>query len=83
MGALAASELKDSTYDERVAWIEIKKKDGNDEYKNKNFDTATEKYLFALCGYDFKKKCTKEQRDWAEKNLKIPLLNNMGVCLMQ
>ena len=83
MGALAAQELKDASYEERVAWIEVKKKAGNEEYKNKNFDTATEKYLGALCGFDFKKKCTNEQREWADQNLKIPLLNNMGLCLMQ
>ena len=60
MGALAASELKDATYEERVAWIENKKKEGNDLYKSKDFDTATEKYLFALCGFDFKKKCNND-----------------------
>jgi len=37
MGASAASELKDSSYEERVAWIEDKKKEGNTEYKNKNY----------------------------------------------
>ena len=42
-----------------------------------------ELYLFALCGCDFKKRCTAEQRTWAETNLKIPLLNNMGQCLIQ
>jgi hypothetical protein len=60
MGAMAASELKDSTYEERVAWMDAKKKEGNEAYKSKNFELATEKYLFALCGYDFKKNCTDE-----------------------
>ena len=65
-----------------MAWIEAKKQEGNDEYKNKNFSEATNKYLFALCGFDFKKIASSDQKIWTDKNLKIPLLNNMGQCLI-
>jgi hypothetical protein len=40
--------------------MEQKKKEGNEQYKAKNFEMAMELYLFALCGCDFKKRCTPE-----------------------
>lgn len=39
--------------------------------------------MFALCGFDFKKIASSDQKIWTDKNLKIPLLNNMGQCLIQ
>lgn len=32
-GIFANQELKDATFDQRVAWIEAKKQEGNEEYK--------------------------------------------------
>ena len=58
MGAKAAAELKDSTYEERTAWIESRKAEGNNLFKDKDYDGAIDKYIFGLCGFDFKKTCT-------------------------
>jgi len=38
--------------------------------------------MAALCGFAFKKDITPEQKDKVENGLKIPVLNNMALCLM-
>jgi hypothetical protein len=55
MGARAASQLKDATYDERCAWMEDKKDKGNQEFKKNQYAEAIDIYTEALCGLDFGK----------------------------
>jgi hypothetical protein len=38
--------------------------------------------MAALCGFQFKKDITKEQKDKVDNGLKVPILNNMALCLM-
>lgn len=82
MSAFAQQELRNATFDERCKWIETKKEEGNAEFKLKKYGEAIDAYMAALCGFAFKKDITPEQKDKVENGLKIPVLNNMALCLM-
>ena len=83
MGAEVATELHDATYEQRCTWIKEQKEIGNKLYQDKKIAEATDQYLRCLCGFDFSKKTTsKEERQKADRELKIPILNNMALCLM-
>ena len=82
MGARAAAELKDASFDERWKWVVDRKEEGNNEYKNKEFEGALDGYLLALCGLGFDKSITQEQKTNVENQLKLPVLNNMALCLI-
>mgnify|MGYP000961346154 CR=1 FL=1 len=55
MGSKAAFELKDATYEQRCAWIERKKREGNELYKKGEYAEAIDVYTASLCGLDFPK----------------------------
>lgn len=83
MGAEAANELRNSTFEERCGWILDKKEEGNVEYKQANYKEAIDKYLASLCGFDFKKTLSAEKKNEVDKTLKVPVLNNLAKCLMK
>lgn len=82
MGARASAELKDATFDERWNWIVARKDEGNAEYKNKEYEGAIDGYLLALCGLGFDKSISQDQKEKVDKELKLPVLNNMALCLI-
>ena len=60
MGAKAAAETNGASFDERWKWVVARKEEGNIEYKNKEYESALDAYLQALCGLGFEKSITKE-----------------------
>ena len=74
MSAFAQQELRNATFDERCKWIEVKKDEGNVEFKRKNYSGAIDSYMAALCGFAFKKDITKEQKE------KVALRSCGAVC---
>ena len=83
MGADAADQLKDATFEKRCEWILDKKEEGNVEFKKGNYNEAMDKYLASLCGFDFKKTIDRDQQQEVNKTLKVPVLNNLASCLMK
>ena len=75
-------ELKDYTFDQRFEWVDKHKKEGNEFYKNEQYGQALDKYLHALYGMHFKDQ-TIEMEQKVNHKLKVPLLNNMAVCLLK
>jgi len=75
-------DLRNSTYEERCQWITHKKNEGNVDFKLKKYETAIDFYLASLCGFDFKKDISAEQKLFVDEQLKIPVLNNLALCLM-
>jgi tetratricopeptide (TPR) repeat protein len=55
---------------------------GNDFYKEKQYGQALDKYLEALYGLNFQDQ-TIEMDKKVNFDLKVPLLNNMAICLLQ
>ena len=82
MATFAKQELKNATFEERWKWIEDKKADGNDYYKKQRYDEAIDTYLACLCGFEFGKTISNEKKADVELKLKVPILNNMALCLM-
>jgi len=83
MATEAAEALMNATYEERCAWITKKKDEGNQLFKSNKLEEAIDAYMACLCGFDFKKAgATKQQQKDANTNLKVPVLNNMALCLM-
>jgi hypothetical protein len=83
MGEAAQEELKDATFEERYQWIVKKKSEGNDAYKAGKNQEAIDLYISSLCGLSFKKNITKEQKKDVDMGLKVPVLNNLALCLIQ
>ena len=82
MATFAKQELKNATFEERWKWIEDKKADGNDIYKKQRYDEAIDTYLACLCGFEFGKTISNEKKADVELKLKVPILSNMALCLM-
>ena len=82
MGQKAAQDLQGASYEKRWEWIENVKSEGNELFKKAEFPEAIDKYTGALCGLDFGKDITPEQKSDTEKKLKVPILNNMALCLI-
>lgn len=60
------------------------KDQGNQLYKDANYDEAIDTYIKALCGLQFRKKeLKKTELTYIDTKLKLPILNNMGLSLMQ
>ena len=78
MGQMASMELRDANYETRCKWIEDKKNEGNIEYKAGKYEAAIDQYTSSLCGLAFSKDITKEQKDYVNNSLKIPVLNNLA-----
>lgn len=84
MGVDVMNQLKGATYDERCEWILNQKATGNELYKNQKYDEAMDAYLKSLCGFAFEKKeMTEEQIAYTENEIKVPVLNNLAICLMK
>ena len=47
------SELKDASFDQRFKWISERKNQGNEFFRNGNFEKANEIYIEALSGLGF------------------------------
>ena len=76
--------LKNHTYDERYKWIQEQKTSGDKKFKDGAFNDAVDMYMQALCGLNFARlKPTKTQLEDIEKKLKIPILSNMALTLIQ
>ena len=82
MATFAKVELKDATYEKRWKWIEDKKQDGNDYYKEQKYEDAIDTYLACLCGFEFGKSISNDQKSDVALKLKAPILNNLALCLM-
>lgn len=83
MGMEVGRELYEASFDERCQWIKKEKEVGNKLYQEKKISEATDQYLRTLCGFDFKKTdATREQRQQVDLDLKVPVLNNMAMCLI-
>ena len=82
MATFAKQELRNSTFEQRWKWIEDKKLEGNSSYKEQKFEEAIDTYLACLCGFEFGKGITNEQKHDVEFKLKIPILNNLALCLI-
>lgn len=80
--AEVTEELKDATFEERYAWVEKHKDEGNTFYSEGKYGQALDKYLHALYGINFKDQ-TIEMEQKVNFGLKVPLLNNMSVCLLK
>mmetsp|Transcript_31588 Transcript_31588/g.48285 ORF Transcript_31588/g.48285 Transcript_31588/m.48285 type:complete len:165 (+) Transcript_31588:164-658(+) len=79
----SANELKGTSFEERWQWVEQCKDQGNVEYKKQNFAEAMDKYIKSLCGLEFGKDATEDQKREVDAQLKIPILNNLAICLIQ
>ncbi len=44
----------DQTFNERIKWIEDKRKEGNNLFKQEKFPEAIDEYMKCLCALDFK-----------------------------
>ena len=66
----------------RFAWIEQVKEEGNKFVKTKEYGQALDKYLNALYGLDFKDQSI-EMEKRINFELKVPILNNMSLCLLK
>lgn len=82
MATFAKLELRDASFEKRWKWIEDKKADGNISYKEQKFDEAIDTYLACLCGFEFGKSISNQQKEDVELKLKVPILNNLALCLM-
>ena len=72
---------------ERLDWIEIKRKHGNELFSQNDNTKAIDEYMKCLCALDFKS-CSgsipsDEKIKEAEKGVKVPVLNNMALCLQK
>ena len=82
MGSQAAAELKGATYEQRCQWIENKKSIGNELFKKQEYAEAIDVYTASLCGLEFGKGISNDQKEYVELKLKVPILNNMALCLI-
>mmetsp|Transcript_8093 Transcript_8093/g.7164 ORF Transcript_8093/g.7164 Transcript_8093/m.7164 type:complete len:128 (+) Transcript_8093:2-385(+) len=73
--------LKDYSFGDRYQWIQNTKDEGNKFYAQKLYGKALDKYLSALYGMNFPDK-TLEMEKKVNIGLKVPLLNNMAICLL-
>jgi hypothetical protein len=85
MGAEVANELRGSSWDNRVQWINKVKETGNQQFKEEKYNEAIDTYMRALCGMDFSSyeqladaKADKERELNVKRNLKAPVLNNIA-----
>jgi len=77
-------ELKAHSYEQRCNWISDMKDKGNLLYKEASYDEAIDTYMKALCGFEFKKSTLKKSElTYIDSKLKLPILNNMSLSLMQ
>ena len=88
MGAEVANELSGKNWDERYQWISQAKEKGNKLFKEEKHDSAIDEYMRALCGMDFSKyedfaDKQKERDTRVKKELKVPILNNIALCLIK
>ena len=82
MGMDVGRELYNASFEERCDWIKKNKEEGNKLYQDKKITEAIDQYTKTLCGFDFKKTVAKDQRKQVEKELMVPILNNMAQCLI-
>lgn len=60
------------------------KNKGNQSFKESNYDDAIDVYIRALCGFEFNKtKLKSEELSYIDNKLKLPILNNMSLSLIQ
>lgn len=84
MGVDAANELAGKSFEEKCEWIKIKKEIGNNFVKENKIEEALDTYLLSLCGFSFKDDdVTKEAIKEKDVELKVPILNNMALCLIR
>ena len=81
MGVEVAAELKDVDFDTRFKWVLDQKAEGNKAFGLKNYMGASDIYLKTLCGMDFKKP-SKTDKEKINAELKVPVLNNLALCLI-
>ena len=74
--------LENFSFEERFEWIEKTKAEGNKFFSEKLFGKALDKYLNALYGMNFPDQ-TIEMEKKVNFGLKVPLLNNMSICLLK
>lgn len=84
MAQEVAAECANQTFTERISWIEARRKQGNALYAESKFEEALNVYMTALCALDFttcKDKVSEQQSSMASASNKVPVLNNMAMCL--
>mmetsp|Transcript_5468 Transcript_5468/g.9256 ORF Transcript_5468/g.9256 Transcript_5468/m.9256 type:complete len:197 (-) Transcript_5468:455-1045(-) len=82
MAADAMNELKGASFAERWKWTEAKKERGNELFKQGKVTEALDVYLMAMYGVEIgNKELSKEERSEIEQKLKVPVLNNLALCL--
>lgn len=60
------------------------KEKGNSTFKESTYEDAIEIFMRALCGFEFNKnKLSKDELIYIDQKLKLPILNNMALSLMQ
>jgi hypothetical protein len=66
-------------------WIENTRKRGNELVSDSKLEDALNEYMKCLVALDFKSckapKPSDEQVEMAERGVKVPVLNNMALCL--
>ena len=76
--------MKDHSYEARCNWICEMKDKGNGLYKDQTYDEAIDTYIKALCGFKFNKsQLNKKELTYIDNKLKLPILNNMALSLIQ
>jgi len=84
MGVDAANEIAGKSFDEKCQWIESNKQIGNNLVKENKLEEALDAYLKSLCGFSFKEDgVSKETIHEKDVELKVPILNNMALCLIR
>ena len=60
------------------------KEQGNSFFKEQAYDEAIDTYIKALCGFEFNRSAlNKQELSYIDQKLKLPILNNMALSLMQ
>ena len=84
MGVDAANEIAGKSFDEKCEWIKNQKEIGNNLVKENKLEEALDAYLKSLCGFNFKDDgVSKETMTAKDVELKVPILNNMALCLIR
>jgi tetratricopeptide (TPR) repeat protein len=84
MAQQVAAECASQTFQQRIQWIENKRQQGNNLFRENKLEDALNTYLMTLCALDFKTcsgTVTEEQDKMAQAANKVPILNNMAICL--